>query len=219
MFNYLRASKCFHLDADISEDTTPLCHPRVILQHRNRQILKKYKTFAENGKNCREFSILPEKGCSWIVFQSWLRVIPPKSRPIPPTLFGQTHSTISSAEIGLQWWNSAERPKVFLRCFKSEIWKCCRNPKTARTSIHLELNMAQNCWDREYCQQRRLEMGQSLVPYCVAYKTYHVYLPVNIMMSPSSPIVFWLTHYFWWFLDVFRSLNQNCWWSSPVLLV
>lgn len=29
MFNYLRASKCFHLDADISEDMTPLCHLKV----------------------------------------------------------------------------------------------------------------------------------------------------------------------------------------------
>ena len=49
-------------------------------------------------------------------------------------LYWGKHSTINSAEIGLQWWNSAESR------FKSEIWKFCRNPKSAKTSIHLELS-------------------------------------------------------------------------------
>ena len=60
-------------------------------------------------------------------------------------LYWDKHSTINSAEIGLQWWNSSESR------FKSEIWKFCRNPKSAKTSIHLELSGKVLC---EYSRYR-----------------------------------------------------------------
>ena len=91
-------------------------------------------------------------------------------------LYWGKHSTINSAEIGLQWWNSAESR------FKSEIWKFCRNPKSAKTSIprgskvwticmHLGMH-ALRASDHAIC-------GLTMIFACISDSLFSDWFPIN----------------------------------------
>ena len=101
-------------------------------------------------------------GFSWAVHicnQCWVRVIPPKLWAIPPKLraippksadifFDFIGTSIQQSILPKLVYNDGIPPKAV---FKSEIWKFCRNPKSAKTSIHLELSGKVLC---EYSRYR-----------------------------------------------------------------
>ena len=93
--------------------------------------------------------------------QSWVRVIPPKLRAIPPKLravppksadifFDFIEANIQQSIPPKLVSNDGIPPKAV---FKSEIWKFWRNPKPAKTSIHLELSGIDS---RRDCQEKRV---------------------------------------------------------------
>ena len=83
-------------------------------------------------------------GFSWAVHicnHCWVRVIPPKLRAIPPKsadiFFDFTGASIQQSILPKLVYNDGIPPKAV---FNAEIWKFCRNPKSAKTSIRLEFS-------------------------------------------------------------------------------
>ena len=157
------------------------------------------KTSAESRKVRRQFPILRKYIVLWI--QSWVRVIPPKSWAIlpkswaiPPTffwLYWGTYSTINSAEIGLQYWNSAE----------SRFWAKSQNsaeiPKRQKLlyiwSLQVLINLNFELVDHFETQEIISALVRKTVCIAVA-QNQHVFRFISLRVRARFYHVTWCSH-------------------------